>query len=175
MDREKPVPFTLETERLVLPPLDASRADELAEIYADPEVAAYIGGDQLSPEGTRRQVSAFERVWRERGCGQSAVIERTTGRMLGRVGLHYWPAWDETELGYVLARGAQGRGIAREASTVWLRWADAELPDDYVTAVIHPDNAASIGLATRLGFTKWRVDVIPSGTTVLIFRRDRNA
>jgi RimJ/RimL family protein N-acetyltransferase len=33
--------------------------------------------------------------------------------------LHPWPQWDEVELGYVLARHAQGRGLAAEAARVW--------------------------------------------------------
>src|ERR1035437_9616274 len=60
------VPVVLETDRLRLVPLDSSRAEELAEIYADPEVARYIGGDRLTGEGTRAQVAGFEQVWRGR-------------------------------------------------------------------------------------------------------------
>ena len=40
--------MVLETERLLLVPLDSSRAEELAAIYADPEVARYIGTDRLT-------------------------------------------------------------------------------------------------------------------------------
>ena len=58
------VPVVLETDRLRLVPLDSSRAEELAEIYADPEVARYIGGDRLTGEGTLAQVAVFEQVWR---------------------------------------------------------------------------------------------------------------
>jgi RimJ/RimL family protein N-acetyltransferase len=52
-------PYLLETERLRLVPLDATRADELASIYADPEVARYIGADTLDAAGTRAQVARF--------------------------------------------------------------------------------------------------------------------
>jgi RimJ/RimL family protein N-acetyltransferase len=49
-------PTVLETERLLLVPLDTSRAEELAAIYTDPEVARYIGADRLTAEGTQAQI-----------------------------------------------------------------------------------------------------------------------
>jgi len=160
----------LRTERLDLPPLEATHA----AIYADPAVSAYIGGSRLSLEGTRTQVALFEAIWREHGHGQSAVIERATGRVIGRAGLHYWPD-GMLELGYVIARYAQGKGYAREAGEAWLAWTWANLPNDHITAVIHPDNAASIGLALRLGFRFDHQTDKLTGTTVSIYRLDRPA
>jgi RimJ/RimL family protein N-acetyltransferase len=165
-------PLVLETDRLRLVPLHAARAAELAEVYADPEVARYIGGDRLSAEGTRDQVTLFEHVWRERGYGQSAVIEKASGRMIGRAGLHYWPDWDEVELGYVLAREWQGKGLAREAARAWVEWAFEHLPQDHLIAVIHPANAVSIALAERLGFVFGRHDKTPRDVDVSIYRLD---
>ncbi len=163
----------LETERLLLVPLDCSRAEELAAIYADPEVARYIGASRLTAEGTRTQVAAFEQVWRECGYGQSALLEQATGRMIGRAGLHPWPNWGELEIGYVLGRDQWGRGLAREAGQVWLQWALTHVPQDHLIAVIHPANASSITLAERLGFTFDRHDVTPRGEEVWVYRRDR--
>ncbi len=168
-------PAVLETERLLLVPLDSSRVEELAAIYTDPEVARYIGADRLTAEGTQAQVASFEQVWREHGYGQSALLERATGRMIGRAGLHLWPNWDELEIGYVLARNRWGRGLAREASQVWLQWALTHLPHDHLIAVIQPANASSITLAERLGFTFNRHDVTPRGEDVVIYRLDRSA
>lgn len=108
-------PVVLETERLLLVPLDSSRAEELAAIYAGPEVARYIGAERLTAEGTRAQVAAFEQAWRQYGYGQSALLEQATGRMIGRAGLHPWPNWGELEIGYVLGSDQWGRGLAREA------------------------------------------------------------
>jgi len=166
-------PVVLETERLLLVPLDSSRVTELAAIYTDPEVARYIGGDRLTAQGTRDQVTAFEQVWREHGYGQSALLERATGRMIGRAGLHPWPNWHELEIGYTLVRDRWGRGLAREASQVWLQWALTHLTQDHLIAVIQPANVASITLAERLGFTFDRHDVTPRGDEVSIYRLDR--
>jgi RimJ/RimL family protein N-acetyltransferase len=161
----------LETERLLLPPLDRRHTDALAAIYADPEVARYIGGDRLDAAGTATQVTRFVQVWREHGYGQSAVIERASGALIGRAGLHYWPAWDEVELGYALARHAQGRGYATEAARAWLDAAFGVLGLDRLTAVIHPENRPSRALADRLGFAVHRSDVTPSGSPAVVYER----
>jgi RimJ/RimL family protein N-acetyltransferase len=138
-------------------------------------VARFIGGDRLTGEGTRAQIALSEQVWRERGYGQSALIERATGRMVGRAGLRHWPNWDEVELGYVLTTDRQRQGLAREAAQAWLQWAQAHLPQDDLIAVIQPANTASIALAQRLGFTFDRRDVTPRDVDVSIYRLNRSA
>ena len=162
----------LSTERLLLPPLTLEHTADLVALYADPEVARYVGGETLTPETIPLQAARLADEWRERGYGQSAVIERASGAFLGRVGLHYWPGWDEVELGYVLAASAQHRGIAAEASGAWIAWARTSLGRDHITAVIDPRNADSIALARRLGFSLDRDDVTPTGVAVHIFRLD---
>ena len=165
-------PEHLETPRLVMRPLGPALVDELADLYGDPEVTRFLGAGSLDRAAAQEQCLLFERIWREHGWGQSAVVEKATGRMVGRVGLHDWPVWGEVELGYVLARSAQGRGLATEAATVWLSWARAHLDVDHLVAVIHPDNAASIRLATRLGFTFDRRDITPRAVEVVVYRLD---
>jgi len=161
----------LETDRLLMPALSGQRTEALTEVHADPDVARYIGGATLDAEGTAAQVTRFQAVWREHGFGQSALIDRTSGALLGRAGLHPWPQWDEVELGYVLARHAQGRGLAIEAARAWLDVAFDELGLRRLTAVVHPDNAPSRALATRLGFRVHREDETPSGVPVLVHER----
>lgn len=99
-------------------------------------------------------------------------MDKASGRMIGHVGLHYWPNWDEVELGYVLARARQGKGLAREAAQAWVEWACEHLPQEHLIAVIHPANAASIALAERLGFVFDRHDRTPRDVDVSIYRLD---
>ena len=156
-----------------MPPLSEQHTAALAEVYADPEVARYIGGAALDVDGTAAQIGRFEAVWHEHGYGQSALLDRASGALLGRAGLHPWPRWDEVELGYVLAWHAQGRGLATEAAQAWLDVASETLALDRLTAVIHPDNAPSRALATRLGFRAHREDVTPAGVPVLVYELPR--
>lgn len=164
--------FELRTPRLSLRPLAITHIQALTEIYADPEVARYIGGDRLTPEAIEYQVNGFAEEWIDRGYGQSAVFHRDTGDFLGRIGLHYWPNWDEIELGYILGKSAQGQGFATEGSQAWIEWAKANENIPYIIANIHPDNLASIHRAKKLGFTHDRNDMTPSGLPTLIYRLD---
>jgi RimJ/RimL family protein N-acetyltransferase len=160
----------LTTARLLLPPLTREHTADLVALYADPDVARYVGGDTLTAHTIPLQAARFADEWTARGYGQSAVIDRETGAFLGRVGLHHWDAWDEVELGYVLAAPAQGRGLAAEAARAWIEWARWSPGLRHLIAVIDPRNAPSIALAQRLGFSLHRADVTPSGTPVLVYR-----
>jgi len=158
----------LETTRLKLVPLGPEYAQDLWTVYSDAEVARYVGGDSLTVESTREQTERCAREWAERGYGQSAVIWKETGQLVGRIGLSDWPEWREVELGYALSRSAQGRGLAREGARAWIDWATANIANDYLTAVIHPNNAPSARLAEHLGFTLGRQDTT-KGTDVNVF------
>lgn len=162
--------FELKTPRLSLRPLTTEHRHALGQIYADPDVARYIGGDRLTTEAIDYQISGFAAEWYERGYGQSAVFHKETGDFLGRIGLHYWPNWNEIELGYILGKSAQGQGFATEGSEAWIAWAEANKDIPYIIANIHPDNAASIHRAEKLGFSYDRDDVTPSGLPTLIYR-----
>jgi RimJ/RimL family protein N-acetyltransferase len=161
----------LKTKRLQLAPLGPALAEQLWDVYSDPDVARFIGGGSLTHATTREQATWFSQVWKERGCGQSAVFLRETGQVIGRTGLSYWPEWKEVELGYVLIRAAQGRGLAQEGAQAWIDWAIAHLSEDHLIAVIHPDNAASARLAQRLGFSVDRHEVT-RGIEVVVHRLD---
>ena len=134
-------------------------------------MARYIGGESLDASSTATQVAQFESIWTTHGYGQSALVVRTSGDFIGRVGLHPWPEWDEVEIGWVIARHAQGQGYAKEAASAWLAVAFGKLKLDRVTAVIHPDNQRSRSLAEQLGFTVDRSDVTPTGVDVLVYVR----
>lgn len=158
------------TERLQLSPLTPSDTGEMTALYSDPEVSRYVGGERLTPQTVPQQVEAFAAEWAERGYGQSAVRERGSGRFIGRIGLHFWPHWNEVELGYVLRADAQGRGFASEGSRAWIRRAQDQGIAKHLIANIHPENAASIRLARTLDFTFEREDFVPSGLPTLVYR-----
>ena len=123
----------LSTPRLRLPPLTRGHTEELVAMYRDPDVARYIGGDRLTDEVIPLQVADFADEWQARGYGQSAVLLRDSGAFVGRIGLHYWPEWDEVELGYILKHSAQGSGLATEGARAWLDWAKTADEFDHLT------------------------------------------
>lgn len=168
-------PHLLETARLRLVPLDAAWTAALAALYADPDVARHLGGEPA--DGAARQVERFAQEWEREGWGTSAVLDRCTGALVGRAGLHRWHPGADVELGFVLARDRWGQGLAREAAQAWLGWADEHLPRatppvGHLLVEVEPANAASLRLAQRLGFTPDREDTTARGVPVVVLRRE---
>ena len=56
------------------------------------------------------------------------------------------------EAGWGLVGAMQGRGLAEEAMRAASVWADHHWPEEQMTCIIHPDNAASLRVAGKLGF-----------------------
>jgi RimJ/RimL family protein N-acetyltransferase len=149
---------TIETERLVLTPLTFDDVDAYLDLHADPDVARFLG--EMDRELAIRRLEADARSWSERGHGLFRVTLREDDRFLGRVGLRYWPQFDETEVGWTLRREEWGHGFATEAAIAVIDWGFAELPVQYLTSNIEPRNARSIAVAERLGMTRLREDVL---------------
>jgi RimJ/RimL family protein N-acetyltransferase len=161
----------LETERLLLRPLAIVDIDDLVALGEDPEVSRFV--DQLGRAAAEERVRSTEREWRQRGSGMFAVVDRGKGGFLGRVGLRYWPQFEETEIGWVLRRDAWGKGYATEAARACLDWAFAKLDLPYITSMIHPENTASLQVAHRLGMSELRRDVLEE-ERVIVFSTNRD-
>ena len=147
-------PAPIKTERLVLRESEARDRAAFIELFASPEVGAYIGGaqprDQLEravPEVPGRRPGLF-------------VIE-LDGAMIGMITLdprdaerpgHVRPDAGEAELGYLFLPEAWGRGYAAEACAAALGWfADARAGEPVVLST-QTANARAMRLAAKLGF-----------------------
>ena len=146
----------IETDRLLLRPLTIADLDEFLALHSAPEVVRTMGPCDRSTAVER--LNNYEIEWQERGYGLVALVERATGRFVGRSGLKYWPQFDETEVGWVLHPDCWGRGFATEAARACLDWGFRDLDVAYITAMIVPDNARSLRVAQRLGMTPLRSD-----------------
>jgi RimJ/RimL family protein N-acetyltransferase len=161
----------IETERLLLRPLRLADIDEFTALHDDPEATRFIR--RLERREAEERLRLVEREWQERGHGMFAVLDRASGHFLGRAGLKYWPQFEETEVGWVLRRDAWGQGYATEAARACRDWGFASLDVPYLTAMIHPENDASIRLARRLGMAPLRSDVL-LGDAVVVFSLNRD-
>ena len=164
---------TLETRRLTLRPFVESDAEQLFAISQDPEVMRFIGDRTIpSMEDCWRAVAVWLGHWQLRGYGPLAVIERESGRFIGRVSLWYPYGWPAPELGYLFGRDAWGRGYATEAAGATLDWAfeHVEDPRDWIS-LIDPANAASVRVVTKLGETH-RGETELRGHRVLVYGID---
>ena len=148
----------IETPRLRLRALAEEDLQVWSQVTSDPEVTRYLGATTLSREETWRRLLATAGSWAMLGYGYWAVENKDDRRMIGHVGFADFkrdltPSIEGLpEMGWVFARDAQGRGYASEAVAAGLQWADRELAGQTLTAIIHPENAASIRVGEKAGF-----------------------
>jgi RimJ/RimL family protein N-acetyltransferase len=143
---------TLETDRLILRPPGAEDFDAWAAFMADPVAARFVGGAQ-SAGGAWRSLTMMAGAWAIFGCSNFSVIEKTSGRWIGRCGPWYPAGWPGTEIGWAFDRSAWGQGYATEAARRCLAFAFEDLGWDRVVHPIDAANTASIALAQRIGST----------------------
>jgi RimJ/RimL family protein N-acetyltransferase len=140
----------LETVRLQLRPPRSDDFECWARMVADPVVTRFQGGPQ-SRAAAWRHISMFTGAWIIRGFSNFSIIEKTTGRWIGRVGPWQPEGWPGPEVGWSLDRSAWGQGYATEAASRCMDWVFETLSWHEVIHVIDPANEASINVALRLG------------------------
>jgi RimJ/RimL family protein N-acetyltransferase len=153
-----PTPFrvapgpTLETERLILRPPAADDFDAWASLMSDEVSARFIGGVQPGPVAWRG-LATVAGSWALLGFGMFSVIEKASGRWVGRLGPWMPDGWPGTEVGYGLLREFWGKGYATEGAAATMDWAFSHLGWTDVIHTIDPANVASQAVARRLGAT----------------------
>jgi len=140
----------LETARLILRPPTAADFEAWAELAADEETMRHLGGVQPRSVAWRNFLAVVG-GWQIQGFSPFSVIDKSSGRWLGRIGPLLPEGWPGTEIGWTLARSAWGKGYAVEAATVAADWAFAHLGWSEIIHCIDPANAASQAVAERLG------------------------
>jgi RimJ/RimL family protein N-acetyltransferase len=164
---------TLETERLLLRMWRAEDFEPFAAMCEDPEVMRYLLGKIMTRHEAWRSMAFHVGHWQLRGYGHWAVEEKSSGRFVGRIGFLNPEGWPGFEIGWTLARDCWGKGYATEGARAALEYAFTEMGREHVISLIHPDNAASIKVAERLGERReGETDLF--GTHVLIYGISRD-
>jgi RimJ/RimL family protein N-acetyltransferase len=145
----------LESDRIVLEPLRAEHADELAPILDDPALHEFIGGRPASAEELRARFSRQAKGrspddserwlnWVVRLRDTSAAVGTTQATVRGDT------SGASADLAWVIAAGHQRQGLAKEAAGLVASWLRGQ-GVDRLGARIHPDHAASMAVARSIG------------------------
>jgi RimJ/RimL family protein N-acetyltransferase len=145
------VPERLESERMFLRQFEDDDWRDLHLYYSDAEAMTFTQGRALSEGETWRVMCSMIGHWQLRGYGPYALEQKSSGKVLGTVGLWYPNNWPEAEIKWGLARRFWGRGFASEAASLVLASVAENLPGLVPISMIHDDNSASIALALALG------------------------
>ena len=170
-----PIP-TLETPRLRLRAYRLDDFEAYAALWAEPAVVRFIGGLPLSREAAWIRFLRQIGVWHHLGFGFFALEDKASGALVGEAGFHdlhraIEPSIERTmEAGWGLTGPMQGRGLAEEAMRAALAWGEEHGTGSRFTCIIHSDNAASLHLAGKLGFTAFARALYNAHPVVLMER-----
>ena len=177
MIREAP---RIETERLILREFRRDDLDSHAATLGDEEVMRHIGGKPLAREDSWRRLLSGIGMWSLIGTGAWAVEQKSDGRLVGHCGFFQFERdmdpsiIGEPEMGWIFDRSVHGQGIAFEACSAALAWAEREIAAPSYPAIVDLQNAPSMRLAERLGFVR-QDDAVYKGEPIAFFRRPRRA
>lgn len=146
-------PAVLETERLILRPVDEAQRANLIAFLGDPAVMRVRKLGVLDPVAASAVVDEMIDHWGQHGFGMYAVVDRDDGSFLGECGLRYLEDGTVPEISYGLLPIARGRGYAREAATATMRHGFGPLGQGRIVAFARGDNVISRTLLESLGFT----------------------
>lgn len=140
----------IDTPRLLLRVPRLDDLDAWVAMMTDEEAAKFIGG--VAPrEVTWRALMTMIGSWHATGIGMFSVIEKSSGRWVGRLGPWQPLGWPGTEVGWAIARDCWGRGYAPEGAAAATDWAFDNLGWTDVIHSIAPANIASQQVARKLG------------------------
>ncbi len=166
----------LQTPRLLLRPPRREDFDAWAALMGHVETAHFIGGVQPRAVAWRGFMTVAG-AWHLDGYGMFSVIEKATGRWIGRVGPWAPEGWPGTEIGWAISRDWWGRGYATEAAIATIDWAFTTLGWSEIIHAIAPDNMASQAVARKLGSRNRGPGRLPppADVTVDIWAQSRTA
>jgi RimJ/RimL family protein N-acetyltransferase len=170
----------IQTERLLLEPLDRSRLEEFVALTADPHAMRYwaLGGPFARDVAERNFAASLGRV-REHGFGRRWIVEKATGTGLGFTETKSFGqscddvSPDEIEIGWMLTPSVWGHGYATEAGSAVRDEAFDRLALESIVAVHHPANAASGRVMEKLGLAFERDVVARDGWPYRLYRLRR--
>ncbi|MDQ8029514.1 MAG: GNAT family N-acetyltransferase, partial [Brevundimonas sp.] len=148
---------------------------DLTRLWGDPAFATAIFPSALSSEDVWFRLLRDIGHWEALNYGNWSIRETATGGYVGSVGVFDYrrlmePPFDAPELGWGVAPRFQGKGMAFEALSAALAWADDALSAPRTVCMIAPDNAASHALARRADYAPY-AETTYKGAPVILLER----
>jgi RimJ/RimL family protein N-acetyltransferase/ADP-ribose pyrophosphatase YjhB (NUDIX family) len=144
----------LRGDGFALRPFAPGDAEALVDACQDPAIQRWTRVPApYGPEDAAAFLGSAAAGWESGERATFAIVSTEGGALLGAVGLLVRPP-GLAELGYWLTASARGKGIATRAVRLAAAWAMEAAALERIELQIAPDNAASIRVAERSGFTR---------------------
>ncbi len=144
----------LETDRLILRPIEQEDAEDLLVIYADPETLQFTS---VRPRETFEEIYDCIEKYRERYFQGKpapwAMVLKETNVVIGLCGFIKWiPELASAELVYLSARGYWDQGFAAEAKRAIVTCAFNQMKLNRIESHVYNGDEVSLEVNKTLGF-----------------------
>ena len=181
--RHHGIPWLIaETKRCILREICMEDMQALFDLYAEPGMTDYI--EPLYPweQELEYEKAYIDNMYRLYEYGMWVVIEKDTGKLIGRAGLEHreYPKEErleetdkdmELEMGYAIGTAYQRKGYATEVCRAIIAYAGQNLDYPRINCLIEKENTASIRFIESIGFT-FVGESKAAGTTMLRYVKE---
>ena len=181
--RHHGIPWVIaETKRCILREICMEDMQALFDLYAEPGMTDYI--EPLYPweQELEYEKAYIDNMYRLYEYGMWVVIEKDTGKLIGRAGLEHreYPKEErleetdkdmELEMGYAIGTAYQRKGYATEVCQAIIAYAKKNLEYSRINCLIEKENTASIRFIGSLGFA-FVGESKAAGTTMLRYVKE---
>jgi len=162
----------VKTERLTLRLPTNEDFAVYRDFFADAEASHFYNGPMEAGDAWRVLATDLGH-WALRGYGRWAVVEQSTGRMVGGCGL-WWPeGYPRSELTWWIVPSARRNGYALEASRAAIAFGYDVLGWELVETHMNDENVAARKLVDKLGGSKILREKFPDGLERDVFALPR--
>ncbi|WP_300564558.1 GNAT family N-acetyltransferase [Flavobacterium sp.] len=147
----------LETERLILRPLELSDVDDFFLMNDNPNVNRYLRYPLKSKIEANQYIQKIINEYKKNNMGRFAVILKETNKLIGFSGLKFRDTLENNyinfyDLGYRFSEEHWHKGFATESSLAWLEYGfnTMKLPTIHACAI--SENIGSNKVLKKIGF-----------------------
>ncbi|MBQ8039507.1 MAG: GNAT family N-acetyltransferase [Lachnospiraceae bacterium] len=142
----------LETDRCLVRETTVEDVDTFYELYKDKEITEYMEPlFEERDEEIEYTKSYIKNVYEFYGFGMWTVVEKTSGKIIGRAGVSYREGYELPELGFMIGKAFWRRGYAYEVCRAIANYMYENYNMEEILIFIEPQNTPSILLAKKLG------------------------
>jgi RimJ/RimL family protein N-acetyltransferase len=143
----------LETERLLLRRVTLGDAGFMLSIWNDPAFMRNVAdrGIRTIQQAEAALMEGAFKLYEQHGYGPYCMSQKVDGTLVGICGLFRRENLDDPDIGFAVLPEFCGLGLAGEAAAAVVAHARDDLGIEYLTAIVSPENTASINLIEKLG------------------------
>lgn len=147
----------LETERLLLRPLELIDTDGFFEMNNNPNVNKFLRNPITTKIEAEKYIQKIINEYNNNGIGRYAVILKQNNKLIGFSGLKYRSQEENNhknfyDIGYRFSEEYWNKGYATEAAIFWIDYGFIKMNLSEIYACAENENSASNKLLKKIGF-----------------------